>query len=116
MEMKEELELLCKGIWVLQWGTDGVHGMRGISSWQMLEQGVIPVHVGMESAWEKDTALLGALWLTGDTGGQESKIIICMGSLRELGGFNPKKTMPGCPSAANPAALCSCWEWDSKMT
>lgn len=97
MEMKEELELLCKRIWVLQWGTDGVHGVRGISSWQMLEQGVIPVHVGMESAWEKDTALLGALWLTGDTGGQESKIIICMGRLRELGGLTQKKPCPDAP-------------------
>lgn len=41
-----------------------------------------------------------------------SKIIICIGTLRELRGFNPEKNMPGCSSAANPAALYSYWEWD----
>lgn len=78
----------------------------------MLEQGVVPVHVRMESPWEKATALLGALSLGGDAGDQKSKIIIYTGSLRESRGVNPEKNMPGYSSAANPAALCSYWEWD----
>lgn len=73
MGIKKELELLWEGSWVLQWDAAGVHILKGISSWQMLEQGVTPVHVGMESPWEKATALLGALLLRRNTGDQRVK-------------------------------------------
>lgn len=56
---------------------------ESVSFWEMLEQGVIPVHVGMESPWERAIALLGALWLRADTGDQKSEIIIFIGSFRE---------------------------------
>lgn len=75
MEIKEELELLWK--------------FHSTCSWQVLEQGVIPVHVGMESPWEKATALLGPLSLRGDAGDQKSKIMIYTEGLRELMGVNP---------------------------
>lgn len=120
MEIKEELELLWEGSWVLLWNTGGVHVLKGISSWQMLEQGVIPVHVGMESPWEKATALLGVLLLRGSSGDQKSKIIICIESLRELRRVNPEKNhawmLQCCKSSCSLQLLGMGLKNDIKMT